>query len=186
MNSSSGDVITQASDILRPTLQDNDFLQSFVRIGLDEGTTETKKKSTFMETMRKESKELINISKSDIQESSSQPRRSKDEKKETRPHRIAKGSLEYELNEQKTKKGKRRKGNSSSRYEEVYTDKDRAAAVNMGSRDIIQSLKIKRRQDRNKMMQIPEEADPSSMLALGAREMRSGDVNIAINCINKV
>ncbi|XP_044017237.1 outer dynein arm-docking complex subunit 4 isoform X1 [Aphidius gifuensis] len=55
----------------------------------------------------------------------------------------------------------------------------------MGSRDIIQSLKIKRRQDRNKMMQIPEEADPSSMLALGAREMRSGDLNIAINCINK-
>ncbi|XP_008551355.2 outer dynein arm-docking complex subunit 4 [Microplitis demolitor] len=55
----------------------------------------------------------------------------------------------------------------------------------MGTRDIIQSLKIKRRQDRSKMMQIPEEAEPSAMLALGTREMRSGDLNVAISCINK-
>lgn len=28
--------VVQVSDFLKPTLQDNDFLQSFVRIGLDE------------------------------------------------------------------------------------------------------------------------------------------------------
>lgn len=186
MNSSSGDAINQASDILKPTLQDNDFLQSFVRIDLDEKTCEKKKKSLFMETMIKESKENLNKTKIDINETSKYIKRDKNEKKDLRSRRIAKGTMEFELSEQKTRKGKQRKKNCSSRYEEVYTDKDRAAAVNMGSRDIIQSLKIKRRQDRNKIMQIPEEADPSSMLALGAREMRSGDLNIAINCINKV
>lgn len=31
-------VIQVVSDILRPTLQESDFLQSFVRIGLDEPT----------------------------------------------------------------------------------------------------------------------------------------------------
>ncbi|XP_043275454.1 outer dynein arm-docking complex subunit 4 isoform X2 [Venturia canescens] len=55
----------------------------------------------------------------------------------------------------------------------------------MGSRDIIQSLKMKRRQDRNRDLQIPDEAEPSAMLALAAREMRSGDVGIAIQCVNK-
>ncbi|KAF7989998.1 hypothetical protein HCN44_008672 [Aphidius gifuensis] len=185
MNLSSGDAINQASDILKPTLQDNDFLQSFVRIDLDEKISEKKKKSLFMETMIKESKENLNKTKHDINDTSKNIKRNKNEKKDLRQRRIAKGTMEFELSEQKTRKGKQRKKNCSSRYEEVYTDKDRAAAVNMGSRDIIQSLKIKRRQDRNKMMQIPEEADPSSMLALGAREMRSGDLNIAINCINK-
>lgn len=85
---------------------------------------------------------------------------------------------------QKLLKGKKQKG--TVRMEEIYTDKDRAAAVNMGSRDIKHSLKMKRRQDRSKALQIPEEAEPSTLLALGSHELRSGDVDIAIGFVNKV
>lgn len=85
---------------------------------------------------------------------------------------------------QKLLKAKKVKG--QHRQEEVYTDKDRAAAVNMGSRDIKHSLKMKRRQDRSKALQISEEAEPSTLLALGSHELRSGDVNIAIGFVNKV
>lgn len=83
----------------------------------------------------------------------------------------------------KTKSKKRRK---RSRQEEVYTDKDRAAAVNMGNKDIKQSLKLKRREDRSKNLMIPEEAEPGTFLALGEYEMKRGDLRIAMNFINKV
>lgn len=66
----------------------------------------------------------------------------------------------------------------------MYTDKDRAAAVNMDTRDIKQSLKMKQKQDRN--LQLPENTEPTAMLALGLREMRIGDVKVAMSCINKV
>lgn len=54
----------------------------------------------------------------------------------------------------------------------------------MGTKDIKQSLKIKQKQDRN--LQLPEDTEPTAILALGLREMRIGDVKIAMNCINKV
>jgi hypothetical protein len=82
------------------------------------------------------------------------------------------------------KRGRRR--NRIRRQEECYTDKDRAAAVNMGSHDIKQSLKMKRRLDRTRALQIPEEAEPGTLLALGSRQMRMGDINIAINFVHKV
>lgn len=82
-----------------------------------------------------------------------------------------------------TKKRKRRK---RSRQEEIYTDKDRAAAVNMGNKDIKQSLKLKRREDRSRNLMIPEEAEPGTFLALGEYEMKRGDLRIALNFINKV
>ncbi|KZC04227.1 Tetratricopeptide repeat protein 25 [Dufourea novaeangliae] len=53
----------------------------------------------------------------------------------------------------------------------------------MGTRDIKQSLKMKQKQDRN--LQLPEDTEPTAMLALGLREMRIGDVMVAMNCINK-
>ncbi|XP_033229071.1 V-type proton ATPase catalytic subunit A-like [Belonocnema kinseyi] len=99
--------------------------------------------------------------------------------------RFTKESFDNELEVEKSKKKRRRKSDVAYRQEEIYTDKDRAAAVNMGSRDIKQSLKMKRRQDRSRDLQIPEEAEPSSMLALGNREMRCGNLKIALNCINK-
>lgn len=82
------------------------------------------------------------------------------------------------------KRGRRR--SRIRRQEECYTDKDRAAAVNMGSHDIKQSLKIKKRLDRSRALQIPEEAEPGNLLALGNRQMRSGDVSIAMNFVHKV
>lgn len=54
----------------------------------------------------------------------------------------------------------------------------------MGTKDIKQSLKIKQKQDRD--LQLPEDTEPTAILALGLREMRIGDVKIAMNCINKV
>jgi len=82
------------------------------------------------------------------------------------------------------KRGRRR--SRIRRQEECYTDKDRAAAVNMGSHDIKQSLKMKRRLDRSRALQIPEEAEPGNLLALGNRQMRNGDVDIAMNFVHKV
>lgn len=72
------------------------------------------------------------------------------------------------------------------RDEEVYTDKDRAAAVNMGSTDIKQSLNIKLKADRSKALQLPDEADPNTLMALGRNELRAGNTDIALNFVNKV
>ncbi|KAJ8916715.1 hypothetical protein NQ315_013919 [Exocentrus adspersus] len=85
----------------------------------------------------------------------------------------------------KTKNRRARKKNGS-RNEEIYCDKDRAAAVNMGSKDIKQSLKLKRKEDRSKYLQIPEEAEPSTFLALGNYEMCRGDLQIAVDFMSKV
>lgn len=74
-----------------------------------------------------------------------------------------------ELTKKKSKRKRKR-----SKHEELYTDKDRAAAVNMGNRDIKQSLKLKRKEDRSKNLLIPEEAEPGTFLALGEYEMRRG------------
>ncbi|KAF4532820.1 hypothetical protein B566_EDAN002671 [Ephemera danica] len=71
------------------------------------------------------------------------------------------------------------------RGEECYTDKDRAAAVNMGTRDIKLSLKLKRRQERSKALQIPEQAEPGTLLALGGHEMKGGDLRVALSFVNK-
>ena len=100
-------------------------------------------------------------------------------------HKSIREILEEEMKLQKSKKRRRRRSDAH-RQEEVYTDKDRAAAVNMGTRDIKQSLKLKRKQDRSRALQIPEEADPSSMLAHGLRELRCGNVRVAVGCIDKV
>lgn len=83
-------------------------------------------------------------------------------------------------------KRKLKKKRKRSKHEELYCDKDRAAAVNMGSKDIKQSLKLKRKQDRSKILQIPEEAEPGTFLALGNYEMCRGDIRIAANFISKV
>lgn len=83
-------------------------------------------------------------------------------------------------------KKKRRRRRLGIRYEEIYCDKDRAAAVNLGSKDIKHSLKLKRKQDRSKALQIPEEAEPSTFLALGNYEMCRGGLPIAIDFISKV
>lgn len=169
----------QVSGILKPTLQDNDFLQSFVRIGLEDSSSAkyTADDSVYKRDAPKSGSSLA------------PPRSGIDGKERGRRSsvRFSKESVNNQLELEKTKKKRRRRRSDVTfRQEEIYTDKDRAAAVNMGSRDIKQSLKMKRRQDRSRDLQIPEEAEPSAMLALGNREMRCGNLNIALNCINKV
>lgn len=88
------------------------------------------------------------------------------------------------ITEEVTKKIKKKR--RRSKREELYCDKDRAAAVNLGSKDIKQSLKLKRKQDRSKILQIPEEAEPATFLALGNYEMGRGDLRISLNFISKV
>ncbi|XP_066141538.1 outer dynein arm-docking complex subunit 4 [Euwallacea fornicatus] len=83
------------------------------------------------------------------------------------------------------RRGKRKRRKIPPHQEEIYCDKDRAAAVNLGSKDIKQSLKIKKKQERSKMLQIPEEAEPSTFLALGNYEMCRGDLEIAIDFMSK-
>ncbi|XP_077301071.1 uncharacterized protein LOC143921596 [Arctopsyche grandis] len=86
------------------------------------------------------------------------------------------------------KKEMKNKGNRRRRVrreEEVYTDKDRAAAVNMGSKDIKSSLNAKLRQDKTKALSLPDEADPGTLLALGRNELRTGNFNNAIGFVNK-
>lgn len=168
----------QVSGILKSTLQDNDFLQSFVRIGLEDSSNA---KYTLGDDKRDITKLGINLAppRSGGIDGRDKGRRSS--------VRFSKESVNNQLELEKSKKKRRRRRSDVTyRQEEIYTDKDRAAAVNMGSRDIKQSLKMKRRQDRSRDLQIPEEAEPSAMLALGNREMRCGNLNIALNCIHKV
>ncbi|XP_026819831.1 keratin, type I cytoskeletal 9 [Rhopalosiphum maidis] len=79
---------------------------------------------------------------------------------------------------------KRHKRDSRSRLlEEVYTDKDRAAAVNLGTRDIKASLRMKRRQDRNRTLHIPSTAESPTLLALARHCIN--DVNVSLEFIDK-
>lgn len=55
----------------------------------------------------------------------------------------------------------------------------------IGYFDIKQSLSIKRRQDRSEALQLPDETDPGTLLALGQREFKSGNTEIAILFISK-
>lgn len=80
---------------------------------------------------------------------------------------------------------KRHKRDSRSRLlEEVYTDKDRAAAVNLGTRDIKASLRMKRRQDRNRTLHIPSTAESPTLLALARHCVN--DVAVSLEFIDKV
>ncbi|XP_076629207.1 uncharacterized protein LOC143345716 [Colletes latitarsis] len=174
-------------DILNPTLHHHDLLQSYVRSPAD--SISNSKQSEEIENFNKNPSSLGTClaaeSSEDVDKESRishEPRRKGNRKKEQK-HKSEKSSIESEMNIQKKKKKKRRQDNGARRQEEVYTDKDRAAAVNMGTRDIKLSLKMKQKQDRN--LNLPEDTEPTAMLALGLREMRIGDITVAMNCINK-
>lgn len=87
---------------------------------------------------------------------------------------------------QELKKKRKRRRMRSRKNEEIYTDKDRAAAMSMGSKDIKTSLKAKHRQDRSKALSIPEEAEPGNFIALGSREMKCGKLKLATGFFSKV
>lgn len=71
-------------------------------------------------------------------------------------------------------------------FVDFYTDKDRAAAVSAGTFDIKQSLQIKQKQDRNEALLIPDEADISSIIALGLKEIKNANPENAIQFFCKV
>lgn len=105
--------------------------------------------------------------------------------KQTIPVEVTR-KLSEQITQETKKKGRKKRRRNGLRQEELYCDKDRAAAVNMGSKDIKQSLRIKRKEDRSKILQMPEEAEPSTFLALGNYEMCRGDLDIAVNFMSKV
>lgn len=194
----SGDVASGAKGggILALASRDAEYITSFTRVDVGQDSDEDKgeegkpiKKKTKEDKRKKKDKK----SKGDGKE--------KDEKEagEVKPpspripaSKSTFAQISKELKARKVAqmqaalKARKNKKNKVRRDEEIYTDKDRAAAVNLGTKDIKQSLKLKKRQDRNHALQIPEEAEPSTLLALGNNELRSGDVKIALNFVNKV
>lgn len=145
--------------------RESELMQRFVRINLDpsEVHSSDEQKTNNMETNRKATPV--------------------DDDDDMSLKKIHPKVVEQEI--KKTRNRKRRRIRAS-RQEEIYTDKDRAAAVNMGNKDIKQSLKLKRKADRSRNLLIPEEAEPGTFLALGEYEMKRGDLKIALNFINKV
>lgn len=183
----SGDV-NLISDHGKRLTRDTEFLHSFLRVddesGSDSGEGANKGKSL----KKKSSADVLLLRNTEADKKRERERpRSPGSPPPAGPTTFQQLSKEIKMKAKqagtKQVRGRRVK---VRRQEEVYTDKDRAAAVNMGSRDIKQSLKMKRRQDRSRALQIPEEAEPGTMLALGYHELRTGDVNIAINFVNKV
>lgn len=163
--------------------RDSELLQRFVRINLDneegDGSDESGGKA---EPPGKLVKPEIVIQEVATGEKEEKPAKAAPAAPEHRQARVGVQMIEKEVD----KKGLRKRRRSRTRQEEVYTDKDRAAAVAAGSRDIKQSLKLKRKQDRSKALAIPEEAEPGTFLALGNYEMGRGDLPIALDFMNKV
>lgn len=170
-------------DILNPRLHHHDLLQSYVRTRMEIGSDSKQDVEEFEDSV-KEAHSSKNSS--DNRKDNFRYGRKKKNNDKTERERSDITSVESEMRLQKSRKTWRQCDGDGRRQEEVYTDKDRAAAVNMGSTDIKQSLKIKQRQDRSRDLRIPEETEPGALLTLGLREMRFGDFNVAISCINKV
>ncbi|KAJ3654899.1 hypothetical protein Zmor_014052 [Zophobas morio] len=152
------------------TTYETELLQSFVGVNVDDDKPPTKQPEIPKEVKVEETPV---VDEKEIKDGD-------DDRKKSGEHPPSAQQVKEEV----TKKKKRKK-RSGAKREELYCDKDRAAAVNMGSKDIKQSLKLKRKQDRSKALQIPEEAEPGTFLALGNYEMGRGDLQIAINFITK-
>lgn len=154
--------------------RDNELLQRFVRINLDD---EEKSDTSELKPIKEEDeKGLAANSEGEAKEKSNKS-----------------GAGEGVKKSPKTKRRKVRKKEVIKprrfrrlKHEEVFTDKDRAAAANMGTRDIKQDLKMKRKEDRSKHLHIPIEADPTTFLGLGSFEMKRGDLHTAMRFVEKV
>ncbi|XP_064081125.1 outer dynein arm-docking complex subunit 4-like isoform X4 [Macrobrachium nipponense] len=67
--------------------------------------------------------------------------------------------------------------------EEIYCDKDRAAAVAMGDQDIKTSLKVKRKKERKTVQ--PEDTNSSVHMTEALRAISKGNVETALSCAEK-
>ena len=92
--------------------------------------------------------------------------------------------------ERKVKRFRRFHGRRRKRKEEEYTDKDRAAAVTLGSRDIKQSLKAKKKRERKLCVSIDllnrEDFLSEMLLNEATHQMRIKDMTMALSTLNKV
>ncbi|XP_035723221.1 dnaJ protein P58IPK homolog B-like [Vespa mandarinia] len=178
----------QVNDILNPTLHEHSLLQSFVSIGVDD--IDTKESNEEFKNVNKKIHTRHCLGKNeendDIDNRESTDGGDTNKIKKTNKRFIRKTDTSFiQVQVQMHKSRIKQRNNVAQRQEEVYTDKDRAAAVNMGSKDIKQSLKQKKRLDRIKSPLLSDVAEPGSILELGKREMRLGNVNVAFNFINK-
>ena len=169
--------------------REQDYFLSFIRVDKGDGYGETgdskgKKKGGKKKIEKTAAADLTPAERTSTKRERERPR--SDTPPPAGPTTFQELSREIKLRAKAGLKQARGRKSRMRRMEEVYTDKDRAAAVNMGSRDIKQSLKLKRKQDRSRALQIPEEAEPGTLLALGNHEMRTGQVSIAINFVDKV
>nr|XP_053608329.1 outer dynein arm-docking complex subunit 4 [Plodia interpunctella] len=154
----------QARSILGPT-KDAEFLQSFVRVGVDDEEEEapvvkdsiSKRAPTSADKSANGDDEEIKLSALE-RKSSLKPKKKKD---------------------RKPKRERRR------REEELYTDKDRAAAVVMGSKDIKLSLNQKDKAERSSALSLPEEADAGTLLAMSRAEMMRERYRTAVSFVDK-
>ncbi|KAH9642778.1 hypothetical protein HF086_010431 [Spodoptera exigua] len=150
----------QARSILGPT-KDAEFLQSFVRVGIGDEEEETPVQKASISKRAPHSAEL---------EVEDEKQAVKERKESVKPKKKWK---------RKPKRERRR------REEELYTDKDRAAAVVMGSKDIKQSLNLKDKAERSSALQLPVEADAGTLLALARAEMMRERYRTAVLFVNK-
>lgn len=166
----------RASKILGSN-KESEFLQSYVR--LDTGVDDEKSRGKSSHKRHANARQVS----FDIPEADHKERGSSARHVFIPPKLSSKAIFKQIKKEMKEKEVRSRK---IVRDEEVYTDKDRAAAVNMGSTDIKQSLNIKLKADRSKALQLPDEADPNTLMALGRNELRAGNTEIALTFVNKV
>lgn len=156
-------VKAQARSIFGQT-NDAQFLQSFVRVGLDDEEDETP------------------VPKASISKRAPQSA----EKSHEPPVEHEKPVVRKESAKPKKKSKRKTKRERRRREEELYTDKDRAAAVVMGSKDIKQSLNLKDKAERNSALQLPDEADAGTLLALARAEMMRERYRTAVLFVTKV
>ncbi|XP_028034198.1 tetratricopeptide repeat protein 25-like [Bombyx mandarina] len=154
----------QARSILGPT-KDAEFLQSFVRVGIGDEEDEVPIPKASISKRAPQSADKTREFETEEEKHST-----KDRKSSIKPHK---------RRERKQKREKRR------REEELYTDKDRAAAVVMGSKDIKQSLSLKDKAERSSALQLPAEADAGTLLALAQAEMMRKRYRTAVLFVNK-
>lgn len=178
-------ITKQVKDILKTTGQ-NEVIQSFVRSDanreVDEGHHE------YVKQWSKEKKfsasSLIGISKTTTEKIKDSKEDAKARTSAVQVYQQLGKDARFSAKSARIKSG--RKWRRQRQVEEVYTDKDRAAAVNLGSRDIKHSLKLKRRQDRSRILEISEEAHPGTLLTLAIHRFRTGDVYAALKFVDKV
>lgn len=154
----------QARSILGPTI-DAGYLQSFVRVGISDEEEEEPVVKASISKRAPADKNHEAETVEDKQQSA------KERKESLKPKR---------RRDRKQKRERRR------REEEVYTDKDRAAAVVMGSKDIKASMILKDKAERSSALQLPEEADAGTLLALARAEMMRERYRTAVLFVNKV